>query len=107
MPYTLSIADTRAWLILLRTPGLGPAGLRKLIAEHVSASAAVDAALREADDDGRAWLRTPDERVLANDLTWIDHPRHHLVQHRLVVEIAGDHPFRGSIDAQKLSSPAP
>ena len=79
MPLTHSPAETRAWLTLLRTPGLGAAGMRKLIAEHGSAIAAARAAERDADAAARAWLRAPDEALIAADLTWLDDPRHHFV----------------------------
>jgi len=79
MPLTHSLVDTRAWLTLLRTPGLGPSGLRKLIAEHRSPEAALAAALRDADNEARAWLRAPDDAILAGDLSWLDDSNHHLV----------------------------
>ena len=79
MPVTHSLADTRAWLTLLRAPGLGVSSLRKLIAEHRSPQAAVDAALRDADEETRAWLRAPDETMLAGDTAWLDGPRNHLI----------------------------
>lgn len=79
MPVTHSFADTRAWLTLLRAPGLGVARIRKLIAEHRSPEAAVHAAAREADDEARAWLHAPDESTLAGDVSWLEHPQHHLV----------------------------
>jgi DNA processing protein len=81
MSLTHSIADARAWLTLLRTPGFGAGGLRKLVAEHGSASAAVEAAQRDADDAARAWLRAPDEAVIAGDLAWLDGADHHLITH--------------------------
>lgn len=79
MPFTHSIAETRAWLTLLRTPSLGAAGIRRLITEHSSASAAMVAAQRDADDAARAWLRAPDEATLDTDLAWLDDPSHHFV----------------------------
>ncbi|HET7360050.1 MAG TPA: DNA-processing protein DprA [Rhodanobacteraceae bacterium] len=64
--------DTRAWLILLRVPGLGPARLRALLAEAGGEARAAlrrvghrqampDAARIEAD---LAWLATPGHRLL-------------------------------------------
>ncbi len=79
MPLTRSIADTRAWLMLLRAPGLGSSGIRKLVTEHGSAGVAVEAARRDIDEAGRAWLRAPDEFVISRDLAWLDDPRHHLI----------------------------
>ena len=79
MPVTHSHADARAWLILLRAPGLGVSRVRKLIAEHQSPVAAIDAALRDVDDETRAWLRAPDESSLAADIAWLDAPQHQLI----------------------------
>ena len=79
MPLAHSTAETRAWLLLLRAPGLGPAAIRKLVAEHTSPEAAVEAAVRDGDDEARAWFRTPDESALARDQVWLDDPQHHLV----------------------------
>jgi len=79
MPATHPLAEARAWLTLLRTPGLGPAGIRKLIAEHRAPQAAVAAAMRDADEEARVWLRAPDESILAGDLAWLDDPHHHFV----------------------------
>jgi DNA processing protein len=79
MPFTYPIADTRAWLTLLRTPGLGASGIRKLIGEHGSSGAAFDAALRNGDEAARAWLRAPDDSILAADLAWLEHPQHHFI----------------------------
>ena len=68
----------RPWLILLRTPGLGPRGLRERLAVHHGSIVAVLDALRgqaaTLSDPARAWLRQPDEARLAADLAWLAEP---------------------------------
>jgi len=76
--------ELRAWLIALRTPGLGPGGLR----QHLDAAGgdirAVLAQLRAAagalDPPARAWLARPDETRLAADLAWLAEPDHRLLR---------------------------
>jgi DNA processing protein len=72
-----------AWLILLRTPGLGPAQLRERLAAAAGDIRAVlagwqrtPAGLGEA---ARAWLARPDEARLAADHAWLDTPGHRLL----------------------------
>jgi DNA processing protein len=76
--------ELRAWLIALRTPGLGPGGLR----EHL---AAADGRIEQAlarlhrhaaalGDGARAWLERPDEERLAADLAWLAQPGHRLLR---------------------------
>ena len=48
MPLELPLDETRAWLALLRAPGLGAGGVRELIGRHGSACAAQSGAAREA-----------------------------------------------------------
>ncbi|WP_430391871.1 DNA-processing protein DprA [Dyella sp. 20L07] len=73
----------RPWLILLRTPGLGPAGLREHLAAHggdidaVLAALCADAAVLSG--AARKWLRQPDERRLAADLAWLAEPGRRLL----------------------------
>jgi DNA processing protein len=70
------IAETEAWLILLRAPGLGAAGLRSLVARAGGAAAALadlerlrrEFALGEAT---LSWLRAPDRACIAADLAWL------------------------------------
>lgn len=73
----------RAWLILLRTPGLGPAGLRERLEAQAGDIHAVLRALREQaavlPDPARDWLRRPGEARLAADLAWLDQPGHRLM----------------------------
>ena len=77
-------AELEAWLILLRTPGIGPATLRELIAGRGTAQAALAAARRgqlprSLEDAGRDWLRVPDGGLLAADLAWLAEPAHSLL----------------------------
>ena len=73
----------RSWLILLRTPGLGPSGLRERLAAHEGSITAVLNALRRRaiglSEEARAWLARPDERRLAADLAWLAAPGHRLL----------------------------
>jgi DNA processing protein len=75
--------DLRAWLIALRTPGLGPGGLREALA---AADGRIDGALarlrRHAgglDERAAAWLDQPDEALLSADLAWLAEPGHRLL----------------------------
>lgn len=76
-------SERDAWLLLLRTPGLGPARLRRALAMHRSAGAVVDALRRGAvdgiDDNARDWVRQPDDARLAADIEWLADPAHALV----------------------------
>lgn len=74
-----------AWLALLRTPGIGPATLRELLATHGGAGAAL-AALRRGplprmldEEAARDWLRAPDPAAIAADLDWLARPGHALL----------------------------
>jgi len=76
--------ELRAWLIALRTPGLGPGGLREALA---AAGGRIEDALarlrRQAaslDEDAAAWLDAPDEARLAADLDWLAEPGHRLLR---------------------------
>lgn len=73
----------RAWLILLRTPGLGPAWLRERLAALGDDIRAVLAGLRHApsplEEAARGWLARPDEARLAADLAWLGAPGHRLL----------------------------
>ena len=79
----LTDAERDAWLILLRTPALGAAALRALLAREGSA-AAVLAALRSAPPAAlpaaaRHWLRAPDGPRLAADARWLQQPDRQLL----------------------------
>ncbi|MGA0587677.1 DNA-processing protein DprA [Dyella sp. KRB-257] len=76
--------DLRDWLIALRTPGLGPGGLRELLAEHAGrmgdALAAVHRQPGNASEAARRWLDRPDEARLAEDMAWLAQPGHRLLR---------------------------
>ncbi|MGN6280820.1 MAG: DNA-processing protein DprA, partial [Frateuria sp.] len=72
----------RAWLILLRTPGLGLASLR----ERLAAADDIEEVLAELQRtptglgaSAGAWLKRPDEARLAADLAWLDNPGRRLL----------------------------
>jgi len=73
----------RAWLILLRTPGLGLATLRERLAVATGGIVAVLAELRRSPaslgEAASAWLKRPDETRLAADLAWLGTPGHRLL----------------------------
>ena len=73
----------RPWLVLLRTPGLGPASLRERLAAAAGDAAAVLAGLRHRpaglDEAARAWLKRPDEARLAEDADWLRRGGHRLL----------------------------
>ncbi|WP_243048347.1 DNA-processing protein DprA [Dyella sp. RRB7] len=75
--------DFLPWLTLLRTPSLGPSGLRAQLTEHGGDIAAALAALRQRQatlpDEAGRWLRQPDERRLAADLAWLAEPGRRLL----------------------------
>lgn len=69
-------AETEAWLILLRAPGLGAAGLRSLVTRAGSAAAALtdlERLRREFTftEPTLDWLRAPDTARIAADLAWL------------------------------------
>jgi len=73
----------RPWLILLRTPGIGPGSLRKHLGAHAGHIDAVLAAYRRRASalpkQAREWLLHPDEGRLAADLAWLAEPGHRLL----------------------------
>jgi DNA processing protein len=77
-------AEWRDWLIVLRTPGLGPGGLRERL---TAAQGRIDRVLAELqrnastlDPEAQAWLKQPDEARLAADLAWLAEPGHQLLR---------------------------
>ncbi|MDE3071420.1 MAG: DNA-processing protein DprA [Pseudomonadota bacterium] len=76
--------ERRAWLIALRTPGLGPGGLRERLAAAAGDIGTVVERLRACPaplgEAARAWLARPDEARLAADLAWLDAPGHRLLR---------------------------
>ncbi len=82
MESKLSPANLRAWLTLLRAPGLGTSALRQLIGEHGDAQMALERARRDArtPDEARAWFAEPDQAALDGDEAWLAAaPSHHLI----------------------------
>jgi len=53
MPIELAAEETRAWLTLLRAPGLGGAGIRDLLEHGGSAAGALAQARRSAPESAR------------------------------------------------------
>lgn len=79
--------ELRAWLVLARTPGLGPAGLRTLLRAHGDSAGAVLAQpldrlqdLHRLDAAARAWLRAPDAARIDADAAWLAAPGHQLLR---------------------------
>lgn len=76
--------DHRAWLTALRTPGLGPGGLRQWLDRADGDIHAALAQLRRhgatLDPAALAWLERPDEARLAQDLAWLAEPGHRLLR---------------------------
>ena len=76
--------ELRAWLTAMRTPGLGPGGLRQRLAEAGNDIGAVLAQLRRQwrglEEPARAWLDRPDEARLTADLRWLAEPGHRLLR---------------------------
>jgi DNA processing protein len=77
-------AELRDWLIALRTPGLGPGGLRERLAATRGRIDEVLAQLRRQasslDVEAKTWLDQPDEARLAADLAWLAEPGHRLIR---------------------------
>lgn len=76
--------EQRAWLIALRTPGLGPGGLRGRLD---AAGGDIDSVLlclrrhgASLGELAQAWLSCPDEAMLARDLAWLAQPGHRLLR---------------------------
>ncbi len=81
MPIELDRDEIRAWLTLLRAPGLGASATRELVGRHGGAAAALANGCRDArtPESARAWLEAPDIAVIDSDLAWLGAPDHHLV----------------------------
>lgn len=76
--------ELRAWLTALRTPGLGPGGLRERLD---AAGGDIRAALAQLRRDAaqratpaRSWLERPDPAQLDADLAWLAEPGHRLLR---------------------------
>jgi DNA processing protein len=76
--------DLRAWMIALRTPGLGPAGLRERLdaakGDMRRALTLLRAHPASLGEPARAWLDQPDETRLAADIAWLAEPGHRLLR---------------------------
>jgi len=76
--------EWRAWLVALRTPGLGPGGLRERLADAGGRIEAVLDGLRRRagalEGRTRAWLERPDQAQLDRDMAWLAEPRHRLLR---------------------------
>jgi DNA processing protein len=76
--------EWRAWLLALRTPGLGPGGLRERLDAAGGDINGVLAQLRRhaasLGEPARAWLAQPDEARLGADLAWLAEPGHRLLR---------------------------
>lgn len=76
--------ELRAWLTALRTPGLGPGGLRDALAasDHDLPRALAELRRHAATlgDGAAAWLDAPDAARLAADLAWLAQPGHRLLR---------------------------
>lgn len=78
--------ELRAWLSLLRAPGLGPAALRQLVeragdARTLLADPLAHAGNLRLNPEARKALTAPDSRCIAADRKWLDQPGHHLLVH--------------------------
>ena len=75
--------ELRAWLTALRTPGLGPGGLREALAANGDdIHRALGELRRHAATLGAgagAWLEAPDAALLAADLAWLAQPGRRLL----------------------------
>ena len=76
-------AELHDWLVALRTPGLGPGGLRERLQAAGGRIGEALALLRR--DPGlsaqaRAWLAQPDAARLDADLAWLAEPGHRLLR---------------------------
>ena len=75
--------ELRAWLIALRTPGLGPGGLRERLDATGGDIEAVLAQLRREPgrlgEAARSWLQQPAAARLDADLAWLAQPQQRLL----------------------------
>src|SRR5688500_6649344 len=63
--------ELKAWLILMRAPGIHAGSLRKLL-QHVPSISELARAAPEI-------LRAPDPALIEADLRWLDQPSHHFL----------------------------
>ncbi len=78
------VSELRAWMIALRTPGLGPGGLReRLDAVGGDIQGVLNRLQRDVGPLGapaRNWLNRPDEKRLVADIAWLGGPGHRLLR---------------------------
>jgi DNA processing protein len=80
------IDNDRAWLLLLRTPGLSTSRLRQLLVDAGrSATSALERITRRPEayriaEAGAAWLAAPDAARIEADLAWMAEPGHRLLR---------------------------
>jgi DNA processing protein len=81
MSRELADEEIRAWMALVRTPGLGASAIRELVADRTSVVEALAQARRAArlDAVAREWLAAPDARLIDGDLRWLQARDHHLL----------------------------
>lgn len=77
-------AETDAWLVLLRAPGLGSARLRAWVTRAGSAAVALAGLERlrqefALGEEALAWLRSPDRARIAADRRWLEEDGQHLL----------------------------
>lgn len=76
--------ELRTWLLALRTPGLGPGGLRHRLDEAGGDIGVVLERMRRRPaalgEPARAWLAQPNEKQLAADVAWLAEPGHRLLR---------------------------
>lgn len=72
-------ATLRAWLLLLRAPGVGGRTLLPLLGQDPDPRLLTEGRLPGLPAGLHDWLRHPDETLLAGDLAWLTEPQHHLV----------------------------
>jgi DNA processing protein len=76
--------ELRDWLVALRTPGLGPVGLRERLGAAGGDIGEVVAQLRRhasaLSADAQAWLQQPDEARIAADMAWLSQAGHRLLR---------------------------
>jgi len=77
--------DIRAWLVLLRAPGVGQAAARTLVERAGSARAACEQARRRRNEvglgaDARGWIEAPDAARIEADAEWLAQADHYLLR---------------------------
>ena len=76
--------ELKAWLMLMRVPGVHAGALRPLLEQHASVTALVRASPATLQASGASAsminaLCAPNAALLQQDLRWLDHPSHHFV----------------------------